>query len=194
MSREAVTDFLARLGADEPAAASELLPLVYEELRRLARHHLRAERPDHTLQPTALVHEAYLKLVDQTRVDWRGRGHFLAVASLAMRRLLVDHARARQRQRRGGGAPALTLGAALPVADTGQAEDIVALDQLLDTLAGFDARAARVVECRYFGGLSIEETAAALDIAPMTVKRAWRLARAWLRRELGEARPPTESA
>jgi len=167
--------------------ADTLLPLVYDELRRLARHHLRQERLDHTLQPTALVHEAYLKLADQTRAQWEGREHFLAVASLAMRRLLVDHARGRRRQRRGGGAPRLSLTAALPVADADaeHAEEIVLVDQLLDTLAGFDARAARVVECRYFGGLSIEETATALGLSPMTVKRSWRVARAWLRREMG---------
>jgi RNA polymerase sigma factor (TIGR02999 family) len=187
MTRESVTEILRRATAKDGDAIERLLPLVYDELRALAGRHLRSERPDHTLQPTALVHEAYLKLVDQTRVDWRGRGHFLAVASLAMRRLLVDHARARRRERRGGGAPKLSLSAALPVADDSQAEEIVAVDRLLDALAGFDPRAAKVVECRFFGGLSIEETAAALELSPMTVKRSWRVARAWLRRELGES-------
>lgn len=185
MSRKTVTEILRRAGDRDENAVERLLPLVYDELRALAQHHLRGERPDHTLQPTALVHEAFLKLVDQTRVDWRGRGHFLAVASLAMRRLLVDHARGKKRQRRGDGVPALSLSAALPVAEEAQAEEIVLVDGLLDTLASFDLRAARVVECRFFGGLSIEETAAALELSPMTVKRSWRVARAWLRRELG---------
>lgn len=190
MSREAVTEILRRAGARDAAAIERLLPLVYDELRALAGRHLRGERADHTLQPTALVHEAYLKLVDQTRVDWRGRGHFMAVASMAMRRLLVDHARARGRKRRGGDAPKLSLSAALPVADDAQADEIVAVDRLLDALAGFDPRAAQVVECRFFGGLSIEETAAALELSPMTVKRSWRVARAWLRKELDAGGAP----
>jgi len=188
MTRAAVTEYLARWKTADAPAVDHVLPLVYDELRRLANHHLQRERAGHTLQPTALVHEAYLKLVDQTRVSWRGRQHFLAVASLAMRRLLVDHARARLRERRGGGIEKLALTAALPVADPAQADEIVAVDQLLETLAGFDERAARVVECRFFGGLSIDETAAALDLSPMTVKRSWRAARAWLRREILGAR------
>jgi RNA polymerase sigma factor (TIGR02999 family) len=187
MSRSAVTQFLERWDRGEvaPADADGIVPVVYQELRAMARQQLRGERPDHTLQPTALVHEAYLKLVDQDQVAWRGRNHFLAVASIAMRRLLVDHARGRARQKRGGDAVKVSLTASLPVADEDQATEIMAVDDLLDTLADFDERAARVVECRYFAGLSIEETATALGLSPMTVKRSWQLARAWLRKELG---------
>lgn len=185
MSRELVTTFLDRWQRDQGADAAEILPAIYDELRALARSYLARERVDHTLQPTALVHEAYLRLVDQERVSWRGRNHFLAVAAIAMRRLLVDHARGRRRDKRGGDAPKLSLTAAMPVADEdAMADEIVAVDDLLQTLAGFDARAAEVVQCRYFGGLTIEETAAALGLSPMTVKRSWQTARAWLRKEL----------
>lgn len=189
MSRDTVTRYLERWSDGDEQALDQVLPLLYDELRRLAQHLLRSERPDHTLQPTALVHEAYLKLVDQTRVNWRGRNHFMAVAALAMRRLLVDHARARGRARRGGDVQKLALTASLPVADPTQADEIVAVDALLDTLAEFDERSARVVECRFFAGLSIEDTAGALGLSPMTVKRSWRLARAWLRRELSGDSP-----
>jgi RNA polymerase sigma factor (TIGR02999 family) len=185
VSRELVTTFLDRWQRDQGADAAEILPAIYDELRALARSYLARERVDHTLQPTALVHEAYLRLVDQERVSWRGRNHFLAVAAIAMRRLLVDHARGRRRDKRGGDAPKLSLTAAMPVADEdAMADEIVAVDDLLQTLAGFDARAAEVVQCRYFGGLTIEETAAALGLSPMTVKRSWQTARAWLRKEL----------
>ena len=186
MNRQAVTRFLERWDRGETGEAdvNAILPLVYDELKALARRQLGAERRDHTLQPTALVHEAYLRLVDQDQVAWRGRNHFLAVAALAMRRLLVDHARGRARAKRGGDAVKLSLTASLPVASDDQAAEIVAIDDLLATLAGFDERAARVVECRYFGGLSIEDTATALGVSPMTVKRSWQLARAWLRKEM----------
>jgi RNA polymerase sigma factor (TIGR02999 family) len=184
MSRNNVTEFLRRWEQETSPDVAEVVPLVYEELRRIARHHLRAERADHTLQTTALVHEAYLRLVDQSRVAWRGRNHFLAVASLAMRRLLVDHARARCRAKRGNGVAVLTLTAALPVASDERAEEILVVDDLLGNLEAFDARAARVVECRFYGGLSIADTAAALGLSPMTVKRSWQIARAWLRREI----------
>jgi len=189
MNRLAVTTFLERWDRGETTAgdAGQIVPVVYEELRAMARRQLSSERPDHTLQPTALVHEAYLKLVDQDQVAWRGRNHFLAVASIAMRRLLVDHARGRAREKRGGGAAKVSLTASLPVANDDQAAEIMAIDDLLGTLAEFDERAARVVECRYFAGLSIEETATALGLSPMTVKRSWQLARAWLRKELGAA-------
>jgi RNA polymerase sigma factor (TIGR02999 family) len=184
VSRESVTDLLGQWEHDSTRAVDRILPLVYDELRHLARHHMSHERSGHTLQTTALVHEAYLKLVDQKRVAWQGRNHFLAVASLAMRRLLVDHARGAARAKRGGGAKRLPLTLALPVADDGQADEIIAIDELLEKLAQVDERAARIVECRFFGGLSIAETSAALGMSPMTVKRSWRLARAWLRREL----------
>jgi len=184
MSRESVTQLLGQWQKGDTRIIDRVLPLIYQELHRMARGHLHSERHNHTLQPTALVHEAYLKLVDQTQVSWQGRNHFLAVASLAMRRLLVDHARALAREKRGGDKEKLSLTASLPIASNDQAAEIVAIDELLEKLAEFDERAARVVECRFFGGLSIEDTAAALDISPMTVKRAWRLARAWLKREL----------
>lgn len=187
MNRDAVTSFLGRWQPDQDPGTDleSILPLVYDELRALARRQLQSERLDHTLQPTALVHEAYLRLVDQDRVDWQNQQHFLAVAAMAMRRLLVDHARGRNRLKRGGDQVRVTLSVSLPVAALDQAAEIVAVDDLLETLAGVDERAARVVECRYFAGLSIEETAAALELSPMTVKRSWQLARAWLRKEMG---------
>lgn len=187
MRRDEVTRLMLSAEGGDPAALERALPLIYDELQELARRHLDRERPGHTLTPTALVHEAYLKLVDQTRVQWQGRDQFLGVASLAMRRILVNHARDRKRLKRGAGAPRLSLTEGLGVAAPDPAPDddfILTLDALLDRLASFDPRAARVVECRYFAGLDVEETAAALGIASATVKRDWALARAWLRREL----------
>lgn len=192
MRRDQVTSLLLSAEAGDQAALEQALPLVYDELQELARRHLVRERAGHTLTPTALVHEAYLKLVDQTRVRWQGRDQFLAVASLAMRRILVNHARDRKRHKRGGEAPrlALTEGLDVPVPEgRADADFILSLDILLDRLAAFDPRAARVVECRYFAGLDVVETAAALGVAPATVKRDWALARAWLRREL-DGMPP----
>lgn len=181
-----VTALLAQVRAGRKDAAAEVLPLVYAELHRIAERHMRRERANHTLQATSLVHDAFLKLVDQTRVEWQDRAHFLAVASQAMRRLLVDHARARLAARRGAGAPvvpmtdSVTLAAdhAVPI------EDLIALDSALDELAALDGRQARVVELRYFGGLEIEEAAEALSISPATLKRDWSMARAWLHRRL----------
>ncbi len=187
MSREAITSFLAawQPGDDHGADLEAILPLVYDELRSLARRQLKAERLDHTLQPTALVHEAYLRLVDQERVQWQNRQHFLAVAAMAMRRLLVDHARGRQRLRRGGDQVKVALTESLPTPARDPFAEVVAVDDLMAQLAAFDGRAAQVVECRYFAGLTIEETAAALGLSPMTVKRSWQLARAWLLKEMG---------
>lgn len=187
MRRDEVTVLMIAAGDGDPAALERALPLIYDELQDLARRHLDRERPGHTLTPTALVHEAYLKLVDQTRVRWRGREQFLGVASLAMRRILVNHARDRRRLKRGAGAPRLGLTEGLGVAAPGPGPDddfLLTLDALLDRLAAFAPRAARVVECRYFAGLDVEETALALGVSPPTVKREWALARAWLRREL----------
>jgi len=164
-------------------AMERLIPIVYAELRRLAAHYLRAERPDHTLQPTALVHEAYLRLVAHGRRDWQNRAHFFAVAAETMRALLVDHARARLAVRRGGGMTRVEL-AAGAAAGPGESPDILALDAALERLARRDARQARVVELRYFGGLSNEEVAQVLGISERTVKREWALARAWLYAEL----------
>ncbi len=199
-----VTGLLAQWSGGNDAALAELTPLVYQELRSLAQRHLRGERPNHTIQRTALVHEAFVRLVNQESLDIRGRGHFFALASTIMRRILVDHARARLASKRGGGAPVVSLdeiGACLgvPERDTswgsgadaelqqpeGESDaDVAAIDDALKRLEALDARQARVVEMRYFAGLTIEETAQALDISDATVKREWTLARAWLRREL----------
>ena len=187
MKQAEVTALLVSAEAGDAAALDRVLPLIYDELQAMARRHLGGERAGHTLTPTALVHEAYLKLVDQTRVQWQGRGQFLGVASLAMRRILVNHARDRKRLKRGGDAVRIPLTEGLAVAAPGAEHDddfIIRLDGLLDRLAEFDPRAARVVECRYFAGLDVDETAAALGLGTATVKRDWALARAWLRREL----------
>ena len=184
----AVTAELAAWGRGEPGAADRLLELVYPELHRIAARQMRREREGHTLQPTAVVHEAYLKLVDQSRVDWQNRGHFFAVAAQAMRRLLVDHARGRARDKRGGGAtlveiesPAGEAALAVPARNL----DVLALDQALERLAGLDPAQARLVELRFFGGLSVEEAAEALGISTATAGRDFRSARAFLARELG---------
>lgn len=163
----------------------EVLSLVYDELRQVARHQLRGERSDHTLQPTALVHEAYLKLSRLDRIEWSSRAQFFAIAAQAMRRILVDHALGRRTAKRGGGRPPLSLDEAVAVsAEDG--EQILALHEALSDLERVEPRLGRVVECRYFAGLSVEETAAALGISTATVKRDWSVARAWLHRELSE--------
>ena len=167
---------------DESALAA-LAPLVHEELRRLAHRYMRGERAGHTLQTTALVNEAYLRLIDWKNVRWQNRAHFFAVSAQLMRRILVDFARSRGYHKRGGGVRAVALDEAAVVADDRGAE-MVALDEALDALAELDARQARVVELRYFGGLSVEETAEVLKVSPATVRRDWSLARAWLHREL----------
>ena len=161
-------------------ALDELMPVVYQELRKLARSYLRAERPEHTLQPTALVNEAYLRLVDQKNVRWENRRHFYGIAAQLMRRILVDHARKRQSEKRGGGEALLPFEEAkgVPV----KARDLVALDDALKDFATIDPRSAKIVELRQFGGLSIDETADVLEISPATVKRDWTVAKAWLRR------------
>lgn len=186
LSRD-VTALLQAWGRGEQGAFDELLPLVYGELRRQAARQLRSQPSGHTLQATALVHEVYLRLVDRPNAEWQGRAHFFGVAARAMRSILVDHARARRAAKRGGRAPALTLGAADAVADgaPGSEVDVLALDEALTRLAELDLRQARVVELRYFGGSSIEETAQVLGISHATVEREWRTARLWLRRELG---------
>jgi RNA polymerase sigma-70 factor, ECF subfamily len=181
-----------RVGESEGRSPSDkadaLMPLVYAELRRLAAHYLRGERPGQTLQPTALVHEAYLKLLKDRPERWQNRAHFCAIAAHAMRQILIERARARDALKRGGGQPRVTFDEGLNAAAPQQSIDIVALDAALDRLAELDASQARIVELRFFGGLSIEETADALDISPATVKRHWAVARAWLAKELdGEA-------
>ncbi|MGB8510353.1 MAG: sigma-70 family RNA polymerase sigma factor [Pyrinomonadaceae bacterium] len=182
-SPEDVTQILQEMSGGDKDAPARLMPLVYDELRRLANHYLRQERPDHTLQPTALVHEAYLKLIDQTRVDWQNRAHFFGVAAQSMRRILVDHARRHQASKRGGPQQKLSLDEAVNHAQTRDV-DLVRLDDALHALAALDARQSRVVELRFFGGLTIEETAEALGISPATVKADWSMAKAWLRREI----------
>jgi RNA polymerase sigma factor (TIGR02999 family) len=168
----------------DEAAIELLMPLVYEELRRLAHRHLGRERAGHTLQTTALVHEAYLRLVDQRDVRWQNRAHFFAVAAQMMRRILVDYARSRRFAKRGGGAQQVSLDEALLVSHE-HAADVVALDEALNALAEIDERKSRMVELRFFGGLSIEEeTAEVLGVSPGTVMRDWTLAKAWLQREL----------
>jgi len=177
-----ITRLLLAWSEDKEAAATPLMDAVYDELRRLARVYLARERTDHSLPATALVHEAYLKLVDQRRVRWQNRAHFYAVAAQVMRRLLVDHARARGAEKRG---VQLTIPLdGLDVAAGGKSADLIALDTALDKLAAFDPRQARLVELRYFGGLTIDEAAAVMDVAAITVKRDWAIARTWLYREL----------
>lgn len=183
-SRAEITQILSRLNGGDQHAASELLPLVYEELRKLAGVRMNSEKAGHTLQPTALVHEAYLRLVgDKDTPRWDNRGHFFASAALAMRRILVERARYHARVKRGGGRQRLELTDDLAV---GQADstDLLALDQALDKLSQFDQRKSQVVMLRYFAGLSIEETAGALGLSPATIKNEWAFARAWLHREM----------
>jgi RNA polymerase sigma-70 factor (ECF subfamily) len=183
MSSPDVTQILQEVRGGERDAPARLMPLVYDELRRLADYYLRQERPDHTLQPTALVHEAYLKLVDQTRVDWQNRAHFFGVAAQLMRRILVDHARRHRASKRGGFQQKLTLDEAVDYSQPRDL-DLVALDDALNALARFDERQSRIVELHFFGGLTIEETAEALGVSPATVKVDWSMAKAWLRREI----------
>ncbi len=177
-----MTGLLIAWRGGNDAALEELVPLVHQELHRIARGCMRGERAGHSLQATALVNEAYLRLIGAQQVDWQNRVHFLAVSARLMRRILVDFARAKNYQKRGGGEHAITLDEALIVVEPGR--DLVALDEALDALAKMDERKARVVEMRFFGGLSVEETAAALDVSPDTVMRDWRIAKAWLLREL----------
>ena len=179
---------LEHAGGEREQAVDQLYQAAYAELHRIAEGLMRRERPDHTLQPTALIHEAYLKLVDQSHVDWRNRAHFLGVAAQAMRRLLVDHARGRDREKRGGGATLLELGSAAGeagLAVPGRSVDLLALDQALERLAALDPAQARLVELRFFGGLSVEEAAEALGVSTATAGRDFRSARAFLARELG---------
>jgi RNA polymerase sigma factor (TIGR02999 family) len=179
-----VTGLLLAWSSGDEAARNRLFEAVYGELRRLAGARLRGERPDLSLAPTALVHEAYLKLIDQRRVHWQNRTHFFAIAGQVMRRVLVDHARARAAAKRGGNAkiPLDEIDVGIAALDV----DVLALDAALDKLASLDRRQSELVELRFFAGLTVEETAAALEVAPITVKRDWALAKAWLFRELQE--------
>lgn len=181
-----VTALLVRLSNGEAAALDRLLPTVYEELRRVARNQLRDEREDHTLRTTELVHEAYEKLVSHSAVDWQDRQHFFAVAARAMRQVLVDHARKKTAEKRGGGASEVPLEQVTLPRET-KTETLIALDDALDRLAEQDERAAKVVECRFFGGYTIKETADVLDVSRSTVKRDWRGAQAWLNQALQDS-------
>ncbi|MCC9607109.1 sigma-70 family RNA polymerase sigma factor [Blastopirellula sp. JC732] len=186
MSDETI-QLLAALSRGETDAAEKLLPLVYNELKGIAARQMQRERADHTLQPTALVHEAYLKLIDQNRVEWQGRAHFCAIAANVMRRILVDYARQKNAAKRGAGAQKIAIDEDLTPDQTSRDVDLVALDDALERLTALNPRHARIVELRYFGGLTVEETAAALDVSPSTVKNDWRAAKAWLLTQLEEA-------
>jgi RNA polymerase sigma factor (TIGR02999 family) len=178
-----INRLLADWGQGNEEAREALIPMVYNELRRQARRHLRGERPDHTLESAALVNEAYLRLVRQESPQWQNRAHFFGVAAQLMRHILVDHARNRKAAKRGAGAPLLSLDPELAPAQK-PGIDLVALDDALSKLTVLDAQQARLIELRFFGGLSIEEAAIVLGVSPATVKREWATARAWLRREL----------
>jgi RNA polymerase sigma factor (TIGR02999 family) len=182
-----ITRILQEWSGGKQEALDALLPLVYAELHRQASRYLRRERRDHTLQTTALIHEAYLKLIDQREVNWQNRAHFFGIAAQAMRRILVDYARGRHRAKRGGIGEDLPLEEAKLVVSEERSIDLVALDEALTRLAEFDERQARIVELRYFSGLSIEETAEVLHISPATVKSDWNVAKAWLRHEITRA-------
>ena len=183
-----VTLLLAEMKLGRKDALARLMPLVYAELRRLAGHYLRGERIGHTLQPTALVNEAFLRLVGQDRADWQHRGQFVGVAAQLMRRILVDYARQRAAGKRAGCAVTLDEERLSPGAGMDRTEEILAVDEVVGRLAELDAQQARIVELRYFAELSVEETAEALEISPRTVKRDWAMAKAWLRAELAERR------
>jgi RNA polymerase sigma factor (TIGR02999 family) len=194
-ARTKATTLVATLGSQaggSRATAEQLIPLVYDELRRLARGFLSREGRDHTLQPTALVHEAYLRLVDQSRVNWQGRTHFRAVGARMMRRILIDHARLRRGLKRGGGLKRVTLGDSLlrPPDPDLELPELLALNDALDKLARLDERQARVVELRFFGGLTTAEIAEALGVSERTVGNDWKHGRAWLKRELSHPEPP----
>lgn len=201
MARD-VTQLLVDWNQGDQSALEELMPLVYQELHRLAERSMRRERPGHTLQPTALIHEAYLQLVDQTRIQWKNRAQFFGVSAQLMRRITLLHARSRGAAKRGGGFHRITFDEDLPVS-AHQAAELVDIDEALTSLAALDPRLAKVVELRFFGGLTVEETAQTLEVSPTTVKREWRTARAWLNDRLatsapqpgesqpGESQPPT---
>jgi RNA polymerase sigma factor (TIGR02999 family) len=183
-----VTQLLAALSGGDRDALNKLIPLVYDELRGLASRALRREHPGRTLATTALVHEAFIRLVDQRQVRWQDRNHFLAVAAQAMRRILVDHARARKAAKRGGGGPVVALDEAVAAAEE-RGGELTALDEALTRLGEIDPQQARVVELRFFGGLTIEETGEVTGVSPATVKRDWTMAKAWLRREVSGRSP-----
>src|SRR4026207_170638 len=178
-----ITELLVGYGRGDKGALDQLMPIVYDELRRQAARYLRREQAGHTLQTTALIHEAYVRLVDQRNVQWQNRAHFFGIAAQMMRRILVDHARTKKRVKRGGSDVKVSLADAT-VAVKGQDLDVVALDEALNRLAEIDQQQSKVVELRFFSGLTVEETAEVMGISPATVKRDWSMAKAWLHREL----------
>ena len=184
-----ITQLLMNWSQGDKAALDQLVPLVYPELRRLAKRHMNREDPAHTLQTSALINEAYLKLVDQQDVEWQNRAHFFAVAAQVMRHILVDHARTRNYAKRGGGAPKLPLDEAAALTEQ-RAGELIALDDALRELAALDERKSQIIELRFFGGLSLEETAQVIKISPSTVQREWRAAKAWLHHTMSK---PDES-
>ena len=184
-----VTELLRAWGSGDRSALERLVPLVYQELRALARRYMRQERADHTLQATSLINEAYLRLVDVNRIQWQSRAHFFAVAAQMMRRILVESARRRHRHKRGGDVVLVALDEAQDIGHHDGA-DLVALSDALTALASFDPRMSQVVELRFFGGLSVDETAEILTVSPETVMRDWKTAKVWLLRELSHAKPP----
>jgi RNA polymerase sigma factor (TIGR02999 family) len=180
-----VTNLLLDWNNGQPEALEQLMPLVYDELRRIAGRYLRKERHDHTLQTTALVHEAYIRLIDQQQANWQNRAQFFGVAAQMMRRILVDHARGHTADKRGGGVAKLSLDEAIEIAEQREV-DLIALDDALTTLAQLDEQQCRVVELRFFGGLTVAEVAEVLKLSPATIKREWSMAKAWLHRELSK--------
>ena len=182
-----VTELLARARSGDPSALANVFPLIYDELRRLARQQLQREPDGHTLSPTALVHEAYMRLIDYTRMEWTGRAHFMAVAATAMRRILVDHARGHRSAKRGGALRRVSIDS-IELGTEDRAELLIAIDEALGRLKDVDARQAQVVECRFFGGMTEEETAQALGIGLRTAKRDWAKAKSWLHKEIAAER------
>ncbi|HKA20765.1 MAG TPA: sigma-70 family RNA polymerase sigma factor [Blastocatellia bacterium] len=178
-----ITERLIAWSSGDVAALDDVIHAVYQELRQMADRYLRKERSEHTLQPTALVHEAYLRLIDQNQVSWQNRAHFFGVAAQMMRRILIDHAKSKHREKRGGAATPMPLDEAIDLSQT-RVSELVALDDALTGLATIDERKSRVVELRFFGGLSVEETADVLQVSPQTVLRDWKLAKAWLYQEI----------
>lgn len=183
-----ITELLLAWGEGDEAALEQLIPLVYQELHRLARHYMRQEQPGHTLETTALINEAYLRLVDSNRMHWQNRSHFYALCARAMRRILIDHAKSRHRAKRGGGGLQVSLDEVASLAQD-RAAELILLDEALRRLESFDKRKSQVVELRFFGGLSIEETAEVMKISTISVSRDWNTAKAWLYREMSGKEP-----
>jgi RNA polymerase sigma factor (TIGR02999 family) len=182
------TQFIEQVSQGNREAADQILPIVYDELKQLAAHYMKSETPGHSLQPTALVHEAFLRLVDQDQVSYQGQTHFFALGAQAMRRILVDHARSRGRQRRGGDRHSVAFDEETVFSRTRE-EDILVIDDLLQRLAELDSRQAQIVELRFFGGLKVDDVAEALDLSKRTIEAEWTMARAWLRSQLSEDGP-----